>query len=84
MGRYKGRCTHWDVVNEALNEDGTYRNNVFLRVIGEAYIPMAFRMAAQADPQAKLYYNDYNMETVNNKTLAVQALVYEFAFDTIW
>ncbi|KEY74814.1 hypothetical protein S7711_06501 [Stachybotrys chartarum IBT 7711] len=68
MSRYRGRCTHWDVVNEALNEDGTYRNSVFLRVIGEAYIPIAFRMALAVDPDTKLYYNDYNLEYGGAKT----------------
>ncbi|KAK5654893.1 hypothetical protein OQA88_6931 [Cercophora sp. LCS_1] len=61
-GHWKGRCAHWDVVNEALDEDGTYRKSVFYNVLGEEYIKLAFQYAAEADPDAKLYYNDYGIE----------------------
>jgi len=62
VGRYKGRINGWDVVNEALEEDGTLRQSPWLKIIGEDYIAKAFQFAHEADPQAELYYNDYNIE----------------------
>ena len=61
-GRYAGKLDSWDVVNEAIEDDGTYRKSIFYKLLGEDFIKMAFDMAAKADPKAKLYYNDYNNE----------------------
>ncbi|KAG9961311.1 endo-1,4-beta-xylanase, partial [Aureobasidium melanogenum] len=75
-GRYKNKCTHWDVVNEALNEDGTYRSSVFYNTIGEAFIPIAFRFAEKyAGSKTKLYYNDYNLEYGSAKALGAQRIL---------
>lgn len=61
VGRYKGRIKGWDVVNEAIEDDGTYRQSPWYRIIGPEYIELAFRFAHEADPDAELYYNDFSM-----------------------
>ena len=61
MGRYKGRVRGWDVVNEAIEDDGSYRQSPWYQILGPEYIEMAFRFAHEADPDAELYYNDYSM-----------------------
>lgn len=61
VGRYKGRVKGWDVVNEAIETDGSYRKSLFYQILGEEFIPLAFQYAHEADPDAELYYNDYGM-----------------------
>ncbi|QXD14811.1 endo-1,4-beta-xylanase [Rhodocaloribacter litoris] len=72
VGRYRGRVHGWDVVNEALNEDGTLRATPWLRILGEEYLAMAFRFAHEADPDAELYYNDYGLENPAKRDGAVR------------
>lgn len=61
MTRYKGKVKGWDVVNEAIVDDGTYRKSPFYEILGEEFIPLAFQYAHEADPDAELYINDYAM-----------------------
>lgn len=72
VGRYRGRIRGWDVVNEALNEDGTLRNTPWRTIIGDDYIEYAFRFAHEADPAAELYYNDYSVENAPKRAGAVR------------
>ncbi|MEM1254419.1 MAG: endo-1,4-beta-xylanase [Cyanobacteria bacterium P01_H01_bin.21] len=75
VGRYKGQIEVWDVVNEAIADDGTLRDSFWLREIGPEYIELAFQWAHEADPNAKLFYNDYRISEVNKKSNAVYDLV---------
>lgn len=72
VGRYKGRIHGWDVVNEALEWDGTIRHTKWRDLIGEDFLDLAFQFAHEADPNAELYYNDYQLETDPKRSAAVK------------
>jgi len=74
VGRYKGRVNGWDVVNEALNDDGTLRQTPWLKIIGEDYIAKAFEFAHEADPTAGLQYNDYSLENEAKRQGAIELI----------
>jgi endo-1,4-beta-xylanase len=73
-GRYKDKVDGWDVVNEALNEDGTYRKSIFLETLGEDYLVAAFKLAEKAAPGTELYYNDFNIEQPKKRAGAIALL----------
>ncbi len=83
-GKYKGQILSWDVVNEAIADDMTLpeggdwtkclRKSQWYNSIGPDYIKLAFEFAKEADPDAKLYYNDYNLN-VKSKADVVYAMV---------
>jgi endo-1,4-beta-xylanase len=75
---FRGKIWQWDVVNEAFNDDGTFRDSVWLRAFnGPGFIAKAFRWAHQSDPKALLFYNDYNIEGIGAKSDAVHAFVHK-------
>lgn len=78
VDHFEGRLVHWDVVNEAFEEDGSRRQSVFQQKIGDSYIAEAFKAARAADPDVKLYYNDYNIEGIGPKSDAVYEMVKSF------
>jgi endo-1,4-beta-xylanase len=82
VGRYKGKIQSWDVVNEALNEDGSLRQSQWFKIIGPDYIEKAFQFAHEADPNAQLTYNDYNLENEAKRNGAI-ALVKKLQADGV-
>jgi len=62
IGRYKGKVNGWDVVNEALSDEGTFRKTKWLETVGDDFIAKAFEYAHEADPNAELYYNDFSLD----------------------
>lgn len=75
VGHYRGQVAAWDVVNEAVDDDGSLRNSIWLKSIGPEYMDMAFTWAHEADPQAELFYNDFGNEDLGTKSNAIYALV---------
>jgi endo-1,4-beta-xylanase len=69
--RYDGKIEAWDVVNEALNEDGSMRKSIFLDLLGDDFVTEAFRLAQKATPNSELYYNDYNIEQPKKRAGAI-------------
>lgn len=74
MTRYKGRIHGYDVVNEAIIEDGSYRKSPFYEILGEEFIPWAFECAHAADPDAELYLNDYGMNVPGRRDAYVKLI----------
>jgi endo-1,4-beta-xylanase len=74
VGRYKGKVKGWDVVNEAIEDDGSYRKSKYFQILGEDFIKYAFQFAHEADPNCELYYNDYS-EAIPAKRDGIAAMV---------
>jgi endo-1,4-beta-xylanase len=77
VGRYKGKITAWDVVNEAVDEDKGWRKSPWFTIIGPDFIEKAFHWAHEVDGKAQLLYNDYNMHNPK-KVEFVAAFVRDF------
>ncbi|KAI0775067.1 glycoside hydrolase superfamily [Trametes elegans] len=83
VGHYKGQIYSWDVINEPFNDDGTWRQDVFYNTLGTDFIPIALKAARSADPDAKLYINDYNIEQSGAKSTAMLNLVKQLQADGV-
>ena len=67
-GHFRGELYAWDVVNEAIRADGALRETFWLKTIGPDYLDYAFRFAREADPHAKLFYNEYGADGLSPKS----------------
>jgi endo-1,4-beta-xylanase len=83
VSRYRGRVAVWDVLNEVLRDDGGLRESKWYRIAGEDYIPLAFRTAREADPDARLVINDYNLESSDAKADTMIFLVEKLLKDGV-
>jgi endo-1,4-beta-xylanase len=82
-GRYRGAIYAWDVVNEPFADDGQWRKSIWHDAMGADYVASALRAARAADPDAKLYINDYNVETAGPKMRALYDLVASLKRDRV-
>ncbi|MDN0049475.1 endo-1,4-beta-xylanase [Bacteroides gallinaceum] len=74
VNHFKGKLKGWDVVNEAIVEDGSYRKSKFYEILGEEFIPLAFQYAHEADSTIELYYNDYGMDNPGRREGVVKLI----------
>jgi endo-1,4-beta-xylanase len=74
-GHFRGKIWQWDVVNEPFNDDGTLRPTIWEQALGTNYFADVLRWTHEADPHAKLFLNDYNIEGIGPKSDAMYALV---------
>jgi len=75
VGHWKGDMYSWDIINEPFNDDGTWRSDIFYNTLGQTFVSVALNAASAADPNVKLYINDYNIEGPGAKATSMQNLV---------
>lgn len=74
VSHYKGKIKGWDVVNEAIEDDGSFRKSPYYKIIGPEFIELAFKFAHAADPDVELYYNDYSMNKPGKRAAVVKLI----------
>ncbi|MBN1853606.1 MAG: endo-1,4-beta-xylanase [Pirellulales bacterium] len=91
IGCYRGKIQSWDVVNEMINDGGNaqtallenFRNSSWLRTLGPEFLTLAFKFSHEADPDAKLYYNDSNNQKTPAYGASVDAVLHPNAAPTV-